>query len=108
MDTEDLDRLAEDPRFISGIYNYCDRWCERCPFTRRCMVYAMEEAEGTDPESRDLNNAAYWDSLRDSFEQSIKLLHDMAAERGIDLNAEIEKPEAIARHQQYQERKKRV
>lgn len=25
---------------IAGIYNYCHRWCERCPFTHRCLVYA--------------------------------------------------------------------
>ena len=28
--------LTRDPRSISGIYNYCDRWCERCPMTSRC------------------------------------------------------------------------
>ena len=28
--------------FILGVYNYCDRWCERCPFASRCRVYAME------------------------------------------------------------------
>lgn len=26
--------------FILGVYNYCDRWCERCPFTGRCRVFA--------------------------------------------------------------------
>jgi hypothetical protein len=26
--------------FILGIYNYCDRWCERCRFTSRCRVFA--------------------------------------------------------------------
>lgn len=26
--------------FIIGIYNYCDRWCERCAFTGRCRVFA--------------------------------------------------------------------
>src|SRR5262249_49183045 len=30
-------------RFISGVYNYCDRWCERCRFNNRCMVYHMEQ-----------------------------------------------------------------
>jgi len=42
LDKEDIFRLAGDPRFIPGIYNYCDRWCERCPFTSRCLTYAME------------------------------------------------------------------
>jgi hypothetical protein len=26
-------------RFIEGIYNYCDHWCERCRFQTRCRVY---------------------------------------------------------------------
>jgi hypothetical protein len=29
--------------FIPGIYNYCDRWCERCNFTGRCSVFASEK-----------------------------------------------------------------
>jgi hypothetical protein len=32
----------DDQGFIPGIHNYCDRWCERCSFTSRCRVYAME------------------------------------------------------------------
>lgn len=23
---------------IEGIHNYCNRWCERCPFTTRCAI----------------------------------------------------------------------
>jgi len=30
---------AADPRLISGIYNYCHRWCERCSFSDRCAVF---------------------------------------------------------------------
>jgi hypothetical protein len=26
--------------FIVGIFNYCDRWCETCPFTSRCRLFA--------------------------------------------------------------------
>ncbi len=26
--------------FIVSVFNYCDRWCERCPFTSRCRVFA--------------------------------------------------------------------
>jgi len=39
-------------KFISGIHNYCDRWCERCHFTERCEVYAAEEANPDDGSSR--------------------------------------------------------
>lgn len=26
--------------FIVGIFNYCDRWCERCGFTSHCRLFA--------------------------------------------------------------------
>lgn len=29
--------------FIVGIFNYCDRWCERCPLTGRCRLFADEK-----------------------------------------------------------------
>jgi hypothetical protein len=29
--------------FIVGVYNYCDRWCERCSLTGRCRVFAEEQ-----------------------------------------------------------------
>ncbi|HVE57390.1 MAG TPA: hypothetical protein VNB22_11225 [Pyrinomonadaceae bacterium] len=29
-------------KFVSGIHNYCDRWCERCTFTARCRVAEAE------------------------------------------------------------------
>src|SRR5690349_7175972 len=27
------------PRFIAGVHNYCDAWCERCPCQSRCRLY---------------------------------------------------------------------
>lgn len=50
MDKEQMKKLAENPKFISGIYNYCDRWCERCPFTSRCMNFALDEEQFGDSE----------------------------------------------------------
>jgi hypothetical protein len=46
--------LPPEP-MIPGVYNYCDRWCERCVFSRRCRVFRdmrlMERAVecGQDP-----------------------------------------------------------
>ena len=39
MRTRNLIDLTDNPNLISGIHNYCDRWCERCPLTARCLVY---------------------------------------------------------------------
>jgi hypothetical protein len=37
--------------FIVGIFNYCDRWCERCRFTSHCRLFAdgAESDAGRDP-----------------------------------------------------------
>ena len=68
MDKEDLKRLAQDPNFISGIYNYCDRWCERCPFTARCMNFAMGEEQFPNQAERDISNAAFWEKMHETFQ----------------------------------------
>lgn len=34
---------------IPGIYNYCDRWCERCPFTQRCAIFDPDDQEQIEP-----------------------------------------------------------
>jgi hypothetical protein len=44
MDKEELKKLAADPNHITGIYNYCDRWCERCSFTARCLNYMLKDS----------------------------------------------------------------
>lgn len=35
-----------DLQRIDGIFNSCDRWCERCAFTTRCTIFAIEIAAG--------------------------------------------------------------
>ncbi len=87
MDKEKLKKLGADPRFISGIYNYCDRWCERCPFTSRCMNFELSEEEFSDPETRDIENEAFWNKLSETFQVTLELLKEMAEERGIDLDS---------------------
>jgi hypothetical protein len=86
MDKEKLDKLANDPRLIPGVYNYCDRWCERCPFTSRCMNYALSEDEFDSPESKDITNQAFWDKLHDIFRTTLEMVKETAEEMGIDLS----------------------
>jgi len=87
MDKEQLKKLADDPRFTPGIYNYCDRWCERCPFTSQCMNYALSEDEFDSPESKDITNQAFWDKLHGIFQATLEMVKETAEEMGIDLNA---------------------
>jgi hypothetical protein len=87
MDKERLKKLAEDPRFIQSIYNYCDRWCERCPFTARCLNFALGEEEFDQLETQDLDNEAFWKKLSETFQMTLELLEEAAEEQGIDLDS---------------------
>ena len=72
-----------DSNFIPGIYNWCDRWCERCSFTSRCRVYEKtENTSNSEPEE-------FWENLSQSFQETIDLLKNTAEEFGINLD-EIE------------------
>jgi len=76
-------------QFIPGIYNYCDRWCERCPMTAKCFLYwqergrtAAHRAAGRDPHDWDV----VMEDVRQSFQQAIEMLREAAEGHGIDLD----------------------
>lgn len=97
MKRKSLRELARDPRFIPGVYNYCDRWCERCPLSQRCLNYAMEqEREDGDPAARDLGNEKFWKELQETLHESMALIQEEAKARGVDLDAPDLRAEAVA------------
>ncbi|OFX58465.1 MAG: hypothetical protein A2046_03495 [Bacteroidetes bacterium GWA2_30_7] len=87
MDKEKLLKLAENPNNITGIYNYCNRWCERCSFTSKCLNFQMGEEESADTESNDINNKKFWDKLSEIFKITLEMIYEDAAKMGIDLDA---------------------
>ena len=87
MKNKDIFELAGDPRFISGIYNYCDRWCERCSFSSRCLTYAIDSEDSNNPSSRDLHNKIFWEKLHAIFRQTAEMLNELASEMGMDLTS---------------------
>lgn len=95
LDAEELalQRAVRDPSLISGVYNYCDRWCERCTLTSRCLLFKMEESRAhrrgpaQSRRSRDLHQAAFWDDLATSFELAMRVIRREAKKHGIDLDS---------------------
>jgi hypothetical protein len=85
VNRERLKELAADERFIAGIYNYCDRWCERCPQTQHCMNFALSEEDFSDPETRDIRNEAFWKKLSETLREGLELLKEAGKKWGIDL-----------------------
>lgn len=103
MNSDDRLDLADNPNFIAGIYNYCDRWCERCPLTSRCLNYAMGaelEERQRDSAAQDAENAQYWEKLGQVLDTTLALLHDMADQEGFQPLSDVEWASYQAREEQ--------
>jgi hypothetical protein len=88
-DIESLLWEVEDPRLIRGIYNYCHRRCERCPFTDRCLGFReTRRYEQRHPD------ASVFDRLNDSFRQTFQLLKAWCEREGIDFDGVREEADA--------------
>ena len=68
---------------IPGIHNWCDRWCEKCPFIARCAV-GEHELEIIEQEQKGFN-PDFWEDINQQFTKSIELLDELAKDKGIDL-----------------------
>lgn len=85
--------------YITSIFNYCDYWCDRCAFTRRCRNYAMAEEEKRDAAlgkgRTDEENRAVWDSLDGVLARARGQLEELTAQRIDEFMAgEFEEPTA--------------
>lgn len=74
--------MNED-EFIPGIYNYCDRWCERCDFTHRCRVFYDSQKQLKEAENKD----DFGKIISQSLNKAMEMLISFAEEKGIDLEA---------------------
>lgn len=86
--------MNSDEDFISSIYNYCDRWCEKCAFTARCRVFADERSHALDASGDPMSDAIA--AVAESFAETKQMLTEHAEEMGIDLEAAINNPEIDA------------
>jgi len=103
MQRRSLTELASNPDLISGIYNYCDRWCERCPLTSRCLVYATENEDDDSLQTHDVTNDAFWRRLGTIFQETRDMIAEWAREAGIDLNKAEEEDDPAQRKKRRQQ-----
>jgi len=80
-----LDEVVNNPETIPGIFNYCDRWCERCSFTSRCTTYLMDEFREANKNS-DSENSGFWEDLSFVFEVTKDMLLEKIEEFGIEID----------------------
>jgi hypothetical protein len=72
------DRFVRENTII-GIFNYCTRRCERCPFTERCTLYLSEQDYQRRHPEADVQG-----QVRDSFAETFRLLEEWCKREGID------------------------
>ena len=78
----DDDRSFPEGEFIPGIYNYCNRWCERCLFTDKCMTFEMEkeiklEMEKEKRREKSMEeNKDFWDQVNKTIEEAAELIDE--------------------------------
>lgn len=99
-----LIEMATSEQFVPGICNYCDRWCVRCPKSRKCLSYAYGlTIKGLHPKSTldDQKNHSFWKSLKEYGKAgSIKLIDKtmklpFTSEENLDIRSENYEKHAI-------------
>ena len=81
-------KKQDEPGFIPGIYNYCDRWCEKCRLQLQCVSFVMgkkiEERGVFNLECNEVKeNDSLWERLKSIFESTCEVLQEVAEERGM-------------------------
>jgi hypothetical protein len=107
MTDEEFDALmarAANPALIPGIYNYCDRRCERCRFAKRCFSYLESSKETSHVTTADDEESA--GVVRRSLEGTLDALRIIAERHGIDLSGASEEHAAI--HREHEETARRA
>jgi len=72
--------LAKKGGFIEGIYNYCDRWCEKCAFRSKCFSYVNS------PDYESMSDEDTVEYITNNLKATMLMLDEMAGEMGIDLS----------------------
>ena len=87
MNKDELIKEAKNLKYISGIFNYCDRWCERCQFTSRCLNYKIGKENYIDLEKHDISTAEFWEGFANLMKDALEMIKDKAEEMGVVLDS---------------------
>ena len=108
FDPEEFLNRPINPNHIEGIYNYCDRWCERCTMGKHCTNYETNMRFSSANQDLDKKNEEFWQELGQIWENTAKLIHHVAEKQGIDLNALIQTEEVLKDAEERKDRHKKV
>jgi hypothetical protein len=112
MTPKRLRQLSQDPNLIPGIYNYCDAWCERCPYTAHCLTYKMQREMMAEsglaaepPPEVDNDKAKFWKDLSENLKRAGDVFGDDLDEATSD--GPVDDDEPVARHRRARAKRRR-
>ncbi len=76
-----------EKQYINGIFNYCDRWCERCPMASDCGNYAPYFKGGSAGLlKRDKKNRLFWNRVDGKTAAVLEFTEKEAKKREVDVS----------------------
>ncbi len=80
---ETVRSFSPNKKNIEGIFNYCDRWCERCLFIDKCTNFEMEKKMGMH-ENQSMEDALKYVGIM--FDETGRMIEEDMKKFGIDIN----------------------
>lgn len=81
MGTDKLKDITNKPEFIDNIYNFCDRWCQRCGFNSNCEASVTDINNQADDDS----NKIFWLDIEKQLNEAKEFVITEAANNNLSL-----------------------
>ncbi len=92
-----VERLAADLRIVPDLHHVCDRWCQECPFTERCLAFRSRGPAGGTRRRRESPASVRLEWLPDQhLAGPVPETHATLPERALAMDIDIESDEALA------------
>jgi len=90
-DVDEMLDLAKNKNFEPGIYNFCNRWCEKCPDTAKCYLFASEELrkEKMGTSGKESSDEDWSEEMMYNLKVTKKLLKRTAEKDGLNIDKAI-------------------
>jgi hypothetical protein len=88
--------MGED-NLIDGVFNYCNRWCERCAFIHRCELGIAEQRRWN--QNADRSEEDILEEVEKNLREALGMLDKMIEEAGLEME-DLPNPEDFEEREQ--------
>jgi len=93
---DEMLKMVRSGKFKDGIYNFCDRWCEKCKDQEKCFLFAQEMQRKVRHllDGKDSNDwETIFEDIKHSFAITRRLIERGLREQGLDPKKILEESE---------------